>query len=157
MDFGIRSVPPCGDCWPDGHCAMNCGPAVKLPPCLLPHPQKEEKMRNISFSMTTPQYKDGSKDITRRVGWWNLKPGDRLRAVEKAMGLKKGEKIKPLGVIEVISVRRERLDEITQDDCRREGFPDWTPAQFVAFFCRGKSGLSGATEVNRIEFKRAGE
>lgn len=29
MDFGIRSVPPCEDCWEDGHCSMNCGPAVK--------------------------------------------------------------------------------------------------------------------------------
>ena len=31
MDFGIRSNPPCGDCWPDGHCSMNCGPAVPPP------------------------------------------------------------------------------------------------------------------------------
>lgn len=31
-DFGIRSVPPCGDCYDDGHCSMNCGaasPAIK--------------------------------------------------------------------------------------------------------------------------------
>lgn len=25
-DFGIRSVPPCGDCDEDGHCTMNCSP-----------------------------------------------------------------------------------------------------------------------------------
>ena len=25
--FGIRSVPPCDDCWEDGVCSMNCGPA----------------------------------------------------------------------------------------------------------------------------------
>jgi hypothetical protein len=29
--FGIRSVPPCPDCWEDGQCSMNCGPAVKPP------------------------------------------------------------------------------------------------------------------------------
>lgn len=27
-DFGIRSVPPCGDCDERGHCTMNCGPRV---------------------------------------------------------------------------------------------------------------------------------
>lgn len=26
--FGIRSVPPCRDCWEDGQCSMNCGPKV---------------------------------------------------------------------------------------------------------------------------------
>lgn len=29
MDFGIRSVPPCEDCWEDGHCSMNCGSDIK--------------------------------------------------------------------------------------------------------------------------------
>lgn len=28
-DFGIRSLPPCGDCYDDGHCSMNCGPKLK--------------------------------------------------------------------------------------------------------------------------------
>lgn len=28
-DFGVRSVPPCGDCYDDdGHCSMNCGRRV---------------------------------------------------------------------------------------------------------------------------------
>lgn len=26
-DFGVRSRPPCTDCW-DGHCTMNCGPVI---------------------------------------------------------------------------------------------------------------------------------
>ena len=34
--FGIRSIPPCSDCWEDGQCSMNCGPAIPhaevLPP-----------------------------------------------------------------------------------------------------------------------------
>jgi hypothetical protein len=38
MDFGIRSNPPCGDCWENGHCSMNCGPAV--PPA--GHPKQRE-------------------------------------------------------------------------------------------------------------------
>ena len=28
FDFGVRSIPPCGDCDADGHCTMNCGPSV---------------------------------------------------------------------------------------------------------------------------------
>jgi hypothetical protein len=32
-NFGIRSIPPCGDCWEDGTCSMNCGPA-SLPKAL---------------------------------------------------------------------------------------------------------------------------
>lgn len=33
MDFGIRRVPPCEDCWPDsGHCSMNCSGGYLPPP-----------------------------------------------------------------------------------------------------------------------------
>src|SRR5450432_1755565 len=110
-------------------------------------------MRNISFSLTTAQFLDGTKDVTRRFGWWFLKPGDRLCAVEKAMGLKKGEKMKRLGVIEIVSVRKERLDAITQEDCRREGFAKFDPEAFVRFL-RAKTKRDGGQMVNRIEFKR---
>ena len=49
-------------------------------------------MRRMSFSMTEPQFRDGSKDVTRRLGWKFLKPGDRIMGVRKCMGLAKGEK-----------------------------------------------------------------
>jgi hypothetical protein len=53
-----------------------------------------------------------------------------------------------------VSVRRERLDAITQADVIAEGFPDMSPAGFVEFFCsRFPRRLSGATEVTRIEFR----
>jgi hypothetical protein len=29
MEFGIRRVPPCSDCWENGQCSMNCGPRVE--------------------------------------------------------------------------------------------------------------------------------
>ncbi len=83
--------------------------------------------RNISFAMTTQQIKARSKDVTRRFGWWFLKPGEQLHGVEKAMGLQKGEKIFRLCKIQVVSTRAEPLNAITQDDVIREGFPDWTP------------------------------
>ena len=109
-------------------------------------------MRNMSFMLTERQLRDGTKDVTRRLGWRRLRPGDRVRAVRKAMGLRKGEHVQPLGVIEIFSVRRERLDAITADECRREGFPELTPAEFVEFFCR-HMGCEPDTVVNRIEFR----
>ena len=110
-------------------------------------------MRNMAFSMTTQQMKAGTKDVTRRFGWWFLKPGDRLRAVEKAMGLKKGEKIKELSVIEVVSTRAEPLDAMMLDDCRREGFPTWFPIDFVTMICDHYK-KKPTDIINRIEFKR---
>tara|TARA_R110002124_G_C8682364_1_gene492244 strand:- start:147 stop:497 length:351 start_codon:yes stop_codon:yes gene_type:complete len=112
-------------------------------------------MRNISFALTTAQFLDGSKDVTRRLGWANLKPGTRLMGCRKCMGLKPGETLERLGVIEVVSVFRERLHwiETYDDDCRREGFPDLTPEEFVAMFC-GHMKCRPETMVTRIEFKR---
>lgn len=112
-------------------------------------------MRNISFALTTKQFLNGSKDVTRRFGWWFLKPGDQLRVVEKTMGLKKGEKMKVLGVIEIISTHAEPLNSITPMDCKREGFPEFSPAQFVDML-REHYGCCPGETVNRIEFKRIG-
>ena len=110
--------------------------------------------RSLSFALTEPQFIDGSKDVTRRLGWLRLKAGDRLRAVRKAMGLKKGEKAHVLGEIEVVSVRREPLSWITGEDVIREGFPAMTPIEFIAFFCKSHAGCSPATEITRIEFRK---
>ena len=108
--------------------------------------------RNISFAMTTDQVIARKKDITRRFGWHFLKAGDRLNGVKKAMGLKKGEKIERLCQIEVVSVRLEPLNAITQDDVIREGFPDWTPQDFIDFLVKHYK-CDPAKPVNRIEFK----
>ena len=108
--------------------------------------------RNISFSMTTKQFLDNSKTVTRRLGWWDLKAGDVLCAVEKGMGLKKGEKVKRLGLIMIVSVRRERLDSITAVDVSHEDYPDMRPSSFVEMFCQSHECKPDAW-VNRIEFK----
>lgn len=110
-------------------------------------------VRSISFSLTKSQFLDGSKDVTRRIGWRWLKAGDELRGVEKAMGLRRGEKQVVLGIIRVRSVTAERLDTITRDDCRREGFPELTPAAFVAMFCKANQ-CTPDVMVRRIEFER---
>ena len=66
--------------------------------------------------------------------------------------MKKGEKVRRLGMVRIVSTRPERLYSIDAADVAREGFPDMTPADFVAMFCRHNKCASD-TIVNRIEFE----
>lgn len=115
-------------------------------------------MRNISFALTTPQFIAGTKDVTRRMGWLFLIKDEELQGIEKGQGLGKGGKVKKLGLIRIVSVRREPLSlMITSprygvDECRREGFPDMSPREFVEFFCKGHKGCTSLSIVTRIEF-----
>ncbi len=108
--------------------------------------------RNMSFSFTTEQVRNRTKTVTRRDGWWFLKSGDIINAVEKGMGLKKGEKIKRICQLRILSTRKERLESITDEDVVREGFPGWSRSQFVDMFCKSH-GVCGLNDVNRIEFE----
>jgi len=112
-------------------------------------------MRLISYYLTTRQFLDGSKDVTRRNGWLNLKVGEHLMAVEKGQGLKKGEKVKRLGEIEVLEVCREPLHAICDHpgDCAREGFPEMSPMEFIKMYCKHNGGGPGQF-VTRIVFRR---
>lgn len=107
-------------------------------------------MRNISFSLTEEAFLNGTKTVTRRLGWESLKPGSRLKAVRRAMGLRRGEHPVVLGEIEVVDVRRERLDAIPPEDVAAEGF-SLTVEGFIAGFCQAM-GCKPHTEVTRIEF-----
>lgn len=108
--------------------------------------------RNMSFAMTTPQFRARTKTVTRRFGWWFLKPGDIVMGVEKAMGLGKGGRIKRLGLIRVRTARAEPLDTITIVELVLEGFPQMTPAEFVEMMCAHRR-CEPNEPVNRIEFK----
>lgn len=115
--------------------------------------------RKISFSFTTPQFLAGTKDVTRRLGWENARAGDILDAVEKAMGLKKGQSMVQIGQIRLVDVRREPLNRILlgtygKQECIREGFPDMTPEQFIEFFCRSHAGCFPEREITRLEFEK---
>jgi hypothetical protein len=107
----------------------------------------------MSFALTERALLAGRKDVTRRLGWVTVREGDVIVAVRKAMGLARGEKHHRLGILRVVSVRRERLDTITAEDVRREGFDDMTPAEFVEFFCKANK-CTPPTIVTRIEFVR---
>lgn len=111
--------------------------------------------RNMSFSATIEQMRSRTKTVTRRQGWMHLKPGDVLCAVEKGMGLKKGERVKRIGLIRVSDVRREPVGAVTLGDVTLEGFPDWSREQFVDLYCK----LNRVTESDlctRIEFEHIG-
>ena len=111
-------------------------------------------MRNMAFSITTRQMYDETKDVTRRLGWWGLKPGDIVMAVEKGMGLKKGEKVRKIYPILIVSCRREPLNKISAEDVVREGFPELSQMDFVEMFSRAHENVSRTIIVNRIEFKK---
>lgn len=111
-------------------------------------------MRQMAFSLTTPQVLARTKTVTRRagMGWMALRPGQLVQAVEKGMGLKRGEQVNKLAVLRVRSVRLEPLIAIDEADVIAEGFPDLTPHEFIAFFCRTHRKVHPSSEVVRIEF-----
>lgn len=125
-------------------------------------------MRNMSFALTKSQIIDQSKDVTRRLGWDFLRVGDLLQPVEKCMGLRPGEQIARLGgPIQVVSLRRERLDlmltdrEYGFDEVRREGFANdknysW-PSEWVGMFCATHKGCTPDRVITRIEFTYTSE
>jgi len=118
--------------------------------------------RNISFSLTTKQFRDRSKTVTRRLRWDNVKVGDILMGVEKAMGLKPGEKMVRLGPIRVTDARNEPLQLMIDDpdygkaEAAKEGFPEMSGAEFVEMFCKHMKVVPSYAP-KRIEFEYVDE
>jgi hypothetical protein len=118
--------------------------------------------RHMSFSMTTEAVRNRTKTVTRRLGWNDLQPGTLLWAVEKGMGLKKGEHVKKLALIRVVSVEVQALEDMLDnypygqhyqfDEVVKEGFGELTPGEFIEMFCRANH-CDSDTLVNRIEFE----
>jgi hypothetical protein len=117
----------------------------------------------MSFALTTAQVMEGTKTVTRRLGWLHLKVGDHLRPVRKCMGLRPGEKLDVLrDPITVVDMRREPLRAMLDDldygftECALEGFalhPDYRyPSAFVDMFCATHKGCTRDTIVTRIAF-----
>lgn len=124
-------------------------------------------MRNMSFFLTQKQIRARAKTVTRRLGWAKLKPGERFCAIVKGQGLKKGEKVKRLAVLECVSNTPEPLGQIItapwryvkkslranpEHEANREGFPEMTAVEFVLMFCRHMK-VTPDRVVNRIEFR----
>jgi hypothetical protein len=106
----------------------------------------------MSFSLTTEQVRRRKKTVTRRNGWWFLKPGDIINAVEKGIGLKKGKKVKRIYQVRIVSTRAEPLYLITNDEVEREGFPNMCKWEFIKMYKKHNKCFSFDT-VNRIRFE----
>lgn len=132
-------------------------------------------MKNMSFFLTTQQFIDNKKEVTRRTGWSTLTPGEHFMAVEKAQGLGKGGKIRRLGECICISNSPEPLEDIIKRPIRvddqfadegghgylkpeveREGLPRMAPEEFVEMFCKANKAkkITPQSVINRIVFKR---
>ena len=105
----------------------------------------------MSFAMSTEAMYEQRKTVTRRQGWQNLQPGTLLWAVEKGMGLKKGERVRKIGLLRVVHVDRLPIHAIDQRDVDLEGF-DVTPEVFIRFYCRANK-VTPDDLCTRIEFE----
>lgn len=108
-------------------------------------------MRNMSFRLTTEQVRNETKTVTRRLGWWNVQPGEIVMACVQCQGLRRGQRVERIRPIRILSTQPEALLRITPEDVVREGFPDWSTADFIDFFCRANR-CQADDVVNRIEF-----
>lgn len=114
-------------------------------------------MRNMSFSHTYEQMRDRSKTVTRRIGWLDAKVGQEVMAIKKGQGLKKGERVVPIGIIRFTNVRRERLDDLMLpgdygvQEMIKEGFPGLDPQDFILRYFTEWQDPSDL--ITRIEFE----
>lgn len=110
--------------------------------------------RRMSCSLTVDQVKARTKTETRRHvdTWKNLRPGDELILVEKAMGLPKGAHQKIIGLVIVTENVVERLYDITDAGVVAEGFPDMTPGEFCAFWA-DSHGVTFHTQTEAMAYE----
>lgn len=113
--------------------------------------------RNMSFYLTTEQVRKRQKTVTRRLGWWNVKPGEIINACVKCQGLGKGGKIERICQIRVTKESYEPLERMLKpaygrDEATKEGFPGMSGEEFVVMFCEHMKCDSTAV-VKRIEFE----
>lgn len=122
--------------------------------------------RLMSVAMTTDAVIARRKTVTRRKGWLMLKPGDRLTLCRKVQGRKPGEPLERLAEVEVVDLRRQRLDMLlvgplnqplvwdwAHEEMEREGFPGMEPGEFVKRCFIEAQGMSPNDEVTRIEWR----
>jgi len=94
---------------------------------------------------------DGSKTVTRRR--WKkclLKPGDLAQAYDKSPRAG-GKKI---GVIKILNISRESLGSITDEEVKKEGYPETTKEDFIDWWMTNYPDSSLKERIWRIEFKK---
>lgn len=122
--------------------------------------------RLMSVAMTADAVIERRKTVTRRKGWWLdkkgrrlLQVGDTLTLCRKVQGRKPGEPIERLAEVEVVSIDREHLSNVTifpdygRKEVEREGFPGMDPARFVLDYFVEAQGMDPDDLVTRIEWR----
>lgn len=121
--------------------------------------------RMMSVRFTADAVIERRKTVTRRKGWWRrdgsplVTPGDELRLVRQAMGLRKGETVEELARVRVTAIGREPLRALLTDapvygrvEMVREGFPGLPPQEFIdRYFTPQGIGLND--DVTRIQWE----
>lgn len=109
----------------------------------------------MSCALTVKPVLDRVKTVTRRHinTWSRVSVGDHLILVAQSRGLARGQTQQVLAEVEVIDVRVEELDAITDEEVAREGFPDWNAVGFAKFW-RATHGVpeDAGVLVRRIEW-----
>lgn len=105
----------------------------------------------MSVALTEQAVRERRKTVTRRLGWKHLKPGDRLILCPKTRGVKREDRVE-LAEVEVRSVGREPLRNVTDADVRLEGF-SWEREYFMLWFMEHMGITSPETIVTRIEWR----
>lgn len=109
-------------------------------------------MRLVSFSHTSLALVTGNKDVTRRCGlYWQraLRPGSRFAAIDRTP--RTGHGWNKIATCETVSAAAQKIDEVTDEECRREGRPDLTAEQFIRFY--EEQFVCGDDWITRIEFR----
>jgi hypothetical protein len=112
---------------------------------------RENPMRLVSFSHTIEQIRNRTKTMTRRRGFRWATPGMIVQAIDRSPRL--GQGYEKLAVIEFTEVRRGRLDSITPEDVRDEGFPGMSPEEFTRMFCETFACPSSSESVTVLRFR----
>lgn len=111
--------------------------------------------RRMSCALTVKPVLERTKTVTRRRAdsWLSLAVGDTVVLVERSQGLARGETQVVLATVEITDVRIESLDDITDEDVAREGFPGWNAEGFAKFW-RATHGIpeDAGVLVRRIEW-----
>lgn len=110
----------------------------------------------MSFSLTTDAIRERRKTVTRRrvSTWRDLHPGDRLLAVAKAQGLRRGEHQEALATIEVVSNHVIPVTLVSLREVDREGFAGYSVGEFLDVL---DHAMPGQTHCRRIVFRYVDE
>jgi hypothetical protein len=116
----------------------------------------------MSVALTEQAVLERRKTVTRRLGWRFLHLADHVTLCRKVMGRRRPDgTVEPLirlAEVEVVRLRLEPLNEITDEDVILEGFgefPVTDAVDFVSFFTTHMR-CPPDTEVTRIEWRYLG-